>query len=605
MRTSFKLATGLLLTISALVMVSGDRAEGFSYFAYGGTRVVWAGKQSLRYLSPSSFPEGSDEQLMMIVGMGLWTMVPASDFTYYYDPNGVDYIDNYDGYNDTIAAELDAGVLAVTYMVNNGAYWYDMDQAYSPLPGGIGWTFDPNPTCQVVSDPPTQGYSLLLVATHELGHALGLGHDPLGTEPQGTPWFIGTMNPRYPAGGPVGQENIIETHADDRAGTRFLYPHTGPADPPFIDAANAGYSSAGTMIGKAVTASFSPTSMYPGAVVTARSVLENFGTTNLINVRQGFYLSADGVITTSDYSLGDLRWDIGFEDAIEFDVEFDMPADYPAGTYYLGSIFDDANEVTEIYEDNNAAAYCTPLVVNRMVPVINPLNQVVATCGVSFTGPAPTVTHPLNMAPITWSVINPQPGMTINPSTGVISWPNPVRSEFLYTIYIRATNSAGNSTVTLYLGVSASMPQIVAIADAAMDCYSSGSYTGPTPQVTSPSCMNPIINWSLDAGPAGMTINHNTGVVSWASPVPGVHPITIRATNAVGNGTESWVLTITGDADVDGDADADAMDVDRLVNVLTGQDSNPAHRAACDLNGDGTADGKDIQLFVRCYLGGT
>ncbi len=224
MRTFFKLTAGFLLTVSAAVMISGDRAEGFSYYAYGGTRVVWAGKQSLRYLSPNSFPDGSDEQLLMLAGMGLWTMVPACDFVYYYDPNGVDYLDHYDGYNDTIAAELDPGVLAATWMVNNGAYWYDMDQAYSPLPGGVGWTFDPNPTCAMISNPATEGYSLLLVATHELGHALGLGHDPFGTEPPGSPWFIGTMNPRYPAGGPVGDRRIFVNMQHERARVKAIGP---------------------------------------------------------------------------------------------------------------------------------------------------------------------------------------------------------------------------------------------------------------------------------------------------------------------------------------------------------------------------------------------
>lgn len=596
----------LVMLLSGLLLICGDRLEAYSVYTYGtgGPNVVWQNKQSLRYLSPSSFPQGTDEQTLMIAGMGLWVLVPACDFTYYYDPNGIDDLNHSDGYNDTIAATLDAGVLGVTYMVNDGAYWFDMDQAYSDFPAGIGWMLEGDPDCHTVSTPQTYGYSLLLVATHELGHALGLGHDPLGTEPAGSNWFIGTMNPRYPAGGPIGQENIVETHTDDRDGVRYLYPHTGPSDPPYRDLANSGYSSASSQIGKAVPAAFSPTSMYPGAVVTARSVLENFGTTSQIYVRQGFYLSSDDQITTSDYLLGDVRWDLAFEDALEFDVEFDMPADYPAGTYYLGSIFDDLNEVAEVYEDNNAAVFCTPLVINRMVPVIDPLNQAVTPCGVPYTGPTPTVTHPLNMAPITWSILNPQPGMTINPNTGVISWPSPVRSEFLYTIYIRATNSAGNSTVTLYLGVTESMPQIAAIPNAEMQCHVSGSYTGPTPQITSPACMNPIINWSLDAGPAGMTIDHNTGVVSWPSPTPGVHTITIRATNAVGNGTKTWLLTVTGNANVDGDSDVDANDMSVFVNVLVGMDGNPAHVAACDLDGNGRADGKDIQIFVRCFLGG-
>lgn len=99
-----------------------------------------------------------------------------------------------------------------------------------------------------------------------------------------------------------------------------------------------------------------------------------------------------------------------------------------------------------------------------------------------------------------------------------------------------------------------------------------------------------------------MTIDHTTGVVSWPNPVPGIHAISIRATNAVGNGTESWILNVTGAADVDRDGDSDAEDINLFVNVLLGSDLDPAHLAACDLDGSGTANGKDIQTFVECFL---
>ncbi|MFH0982071.1 MAG: putative Ig domain-containing protein [Planctomycetota bacterium] len=587
----------------ALLGAAGERAGGFSWYQYGGVNVVWPGGQSVRYLSPTSFPEGSDAQLLLLEGMGLWNLVPAADFEYFYSMEGMDYIDPYDGYNDTIAAELDPGVLAVTYMVSQGAVWYDMDQVYSASGAGVGWTFDPNPDCTTVTQPQTYGYALLLVATHELGHALGLGHDPLGDEPPGTPWFIGTMNPRYPAGGPVGQENIVEVHTDDRNGTRFLYPHSGPSEPPYVDLANAGYCSGGAVIGKPVPIFFTPAGVNPSGVVTARSVIENFGTTNEFYVQQGFYLSTDATIDTDDLFLGSLLWDIAFEDGFEFDVDIDMPEDLAAGPYYLGSILDDLNEVEELYEDNNAAIYCTPLTINRLVPVINTLDQEIIPCGVPYTGPMPTVTHPLNMNPITWSPDNPEPGMTINPNTGVISWPSPVRSEFLYTLFIRATNSAGSTTQTFFLGVTESAPVIAPLADEVVLCGM--SYTGPTPVITEPACMNPIINWSLDAGPPDMTIHHDTGVVAWPEPVPSAAPytITIRATNGTGNGTQTWHLDVLG-GDMDDDGDVDLLDYDTFNACIVGPETWLVAGCECaDFDGDGDVDLADFAEFTQRYEG--
>ncbi len=43
--------------------------------------------------------------------------------------------------------------------------------------------------------------------------------------------------------------------------------------------------------------------------------------------------------------------------------------------------------------------------------------------------------------------------MVIDPVTGVITWPDPIESPFLYTILFRATNGAGTGTQTLFLGV--------------------------------------------------------------------------------------------------------------------------------------------------------
>jgi len=605
MTTRARSVSGCCVALAACWLIGGDHAAGYTWFQVGGQKVIWAGNQSVRYLSPSTFVPNSDPDVLYRSAMGLWSDVPRANFTYYFIRSDQDYpIDNFDGFNDTAAVpaeDLDPGVLGVTYLVNNGRYWYDMDMVFSDFPDNVGYDFDPSPSCDVLTRPtPANGYSFYLVALHELGHALGLGHEPVGSEAPGTPWFVATMNPRYPAGGTIGQENIVELHTDDRNGCRYLYPRSGPAQPAYRDLASSAYASSPT-IGQVVPVFFAPTTALPGGRITVRSVIENFGSTSQFNVRQGFYLSTNPTIETGDVLLGSALWDIAFEDAFEFDAVVDLPADLASGTYYVGTILDDLGQVAEVYEDNNAASYCTPLTISRLPPVVNILGQQNITCGTPFIGPTASVTRPLNMAPITWSLDNPPAGMTIHPTTGVISWPSPVASQFPYVIIVRATNPSGSDTEFFFLGVGPAPPQIAPIADAST-CR--GPYVGPTPQITVPACMNPIINWSLDAGPPGLGINNATGVVSWPNPAPSSTPytITIRATNGAGNGTQTWKLRVSS-IDIDASGLVNDVDVGVFASVLLGVDQDPEHVLRADHNFDGVLNGADVRPFMDCYLG--
>ena len=51
------------------------------------------------------------------------------------------------------ASSLDPGVLGMTYLVNSGAEWFDTDILFSDSPDNVGWTFDPNPDCAIITDP--------------------------------------------------------------------------------------------------------------------------------------------------------------------------------------------------------------------------------------------------------------------------------------------------------------------------------------------------------------------------------------------------------------------------------------------------------------------
>src|SRR5262249_43982798 len=84
-------------------------------------------------------------------------------------------------------------------------------------------------------------------------------------------------------------------------------------------------------------------------------------------------------------------------------------------------------------------------------------------------------------------------------------------------------------------------PVIADIPDATV--YTGTPYTGPTPQLTQGT---PPITWSLVSGPGGMTINAQTGVVSWPQPQSSSssYDITINAKNSVGSDQATWQLTV-------------------------------------------------------------
>ncbi len=173
-----------------------------------------------------------------------------------------------------------------------------------------------------------------------------------------------------------------------------------------------------------------------------------------------------------------------------------------------------------------------------VVPIIADVADHTAAVGVAYTS-SPTLTQ--GTAPVTWSLVAGPANMTVNTTTGQVSWPNPVAGT--HTVTIRAAGTTGSDDETWVLTVQA-LPVIADVPDHSAVADSPYSRSPTLTQGSTP------VTWSLVSGPSGVTVNASTGAVAWPSPVVGASTITIRATNAIGSDYESWTLTVSASAPV-------------------------------------------------------
>lgn len=167
----------------------------------------------------------------------------------------------------------------------------------------------------------------------------------------------------------------------------------------------------------------------------------------------------------------------------------------------------------------------------------------------------------------TYSLLTGPTNMTLNTSTGLLSWASPVVGE--HSVSVQASNGVlPNATQSWTLTISALPPD-----PEAPTITSSPSTTGSTASqyvYQAEATGHPAITWSLDVAPSGMTINSIGGLVSWPSPVEGVHTVRVRAANGVSpDDTQEYSLSISTPVGPGGGDTFPAVAVSEVVGTMT------------------------------------
>lgn len=169
--------------------------------------------------------------------------------------------------------------------------------------------------------------------------------------------------------------------------------------------------------------------------------------------------------------------------------------------------------------------------------------------GTAGTSVAPQITN--GGASINYALIGSIPsGISINATTGVISWSNLV-AVGTYALNVSAANSAGTVNASYGLTVSASASVSVP-SSFSYNPATASSVSGTAGVSASPSINNGLgtITYSVTGTiPAGISINATTGVISWSNTLAvGNYALSVKATNSAGSTTTNFALNITAPA---------------------------------------------------------
>jgi hypothetical protein len=138
---------------------------------------------------------------------------------------------------------------------------------------------------------------------------------------------------------------------------------------------------------------------------------------------------------------------------------------------------------------------------------------------------------------LTYSLSNAPAGMSVNASTGIVSWTTPVLGTYVLVAHAfdATTGLSGQGTITL--SVLAPQPPKVTGGSVSGTAYTALLFSTLVTDTNA-------VTLSLSGAPSGMVMN-NAGVVSWASPLAGTYAVTLIAHDAITGLSGQGIYTVS------------------------------------------------------------
>lgn len=424
------LAAAALLALGGLI---SPEARAYGWRTCDGNPIIWNSHWTNMYISTTSYPAGSVWDTRLQNAMWHWNNVKGSDFQFFVGRDTDGSHSHGNGVNEVYLSgpdDNDNTALAVTHSRYH-CYWlfgwnYGLDETDISFNSIYAW----NTGAYSYGSPTGSPYNFEGVALHELGHALGLGHEDR---------WLATMNSFYPNSGPLGYYKEYDPLGDDRLGARFFYPD-GTTE---ADVAGSPLKRTGGGTSDLVT---STTVANLGDTVQLEFTFHNLSTaTETFDI--GFYLSSNDFISTGDTLLGT---NFGAFGGAGFGGTFTrslfIPTNTVPGTYYLGFLIDPNNALGEANENNNIQPMPRTLVV---LPDTTPptVSLTAPTAGQTLSG---TVNLQANAADnIGVARVDFYAGGNLvgtdTASPYQVFWNSALLANGTYTFTAKATDTAGNT----------------------------------------------------------------------------------------------------------------------------------------------------------------
>jgi len=424
------IASTALLALGAL---NSADVLAYTYSTCDGNPIKWNNNSAVMYIDPVTIGTDSIWNQRLINAMEHWNNVQGSRFVFAaaQGTGGYSHGNNANEVYFSGPDDNDGDALAVTHRRMKCEWFFGWKSRIVEADISFNNAYTWSPSVYQYNNR-GEPINFEIVALHELGHALGLGHENRR---------MAIMNSYYPNSGPVGYYREVDPLGDDRLGARFLYQDSTTE----IDVAGSAFNRDDDDINALV---YSPPAATMGETVPMEFTFHNLGT-NQQHFDVGFYLSTDEHISTSDVLLGMNygAWgDPGFSGTYTKYVT--IPANTTPGTYYLGFLIDPNNAVGETNEGNNIQPMPRTIRIGDGVdPTVTWINP---TAGQKLSG---TVTLQVNATDnigihsVDFS-LGGSPLGTVRSAPYQTSLDTTTWGNGLYTFYATVTDTSGNAVTS-------------------------------------------------------------------------------------------------------------------------------------------------------------